>query len=111
MKRLLRTMLLVTLICPTSLVFAHSDHGTISQQTVKQIAAKSVQQMTFKDMGYQVGKLDAIWKSAQTSDVEILGFSGEFYQLRVTNRETRQRVYLKVAVTGQVLDATENPGN
>ncbi|MBV1931231.1 MAG: hypothetical protein KUG71_05895 [Porticoccaceae bacterium] len=59
MKKILRTMLLLTLITPANMGLAHSDHSTIDAQSAIQIANKSVQQMTFKDLGYQAGKLDA----------------------------------------------------
>lgn len=111
MKLSLRTLLLITLITPVSLVMAHSDHGAINDDTAVQIAHKAVQQMTFKDFGYPVGKLDSSWKSVQGSDVEVIDSNDKFYFLRVTNRETKKSIYFKIAVTGQVLEASESPDN
>ena len=109
MKQLLRTLLLVILITPASLVMAHSDHGMINDETAVQIAHKAVQQMTFKDFGYPVGKLDSSWKSVQAGDVEVIDSNDKFYFLRVTNRETKKNIYFKIAVTGQVLEVSEGP--
>ena len=110
MKLFLRTLLLLTLITPAGLVMAHSDHGAINEQTAIQIAGKAVQQMTFKDMGYQAGKLDASWKAVQTSDIEVVEVTDGFYLLRVIHSETKKSLSLKIAFSGQVLEATFLPG-
>lgn len=111
MKFFKRTILLLSLITPTSVVLAHGDHGVISEQSAKQIANKTVQQMTFKDFGYQPGKLDASWKSVQTSDIKVVDIGDGFYLLRVTQGETKQSLSMKIALTGQVLEVTENTGD
>ncbi|MEZ5528646.1 MAG: DUF6488 family protein [Porticoccaceae bacterium] len=111
MKLFLRTLLLLSLFTPAGLALAHGDHGTISETWAKQVAAKTVQQMTFKDMGHQAGKLDASWKSVQPSDIKVVTVGKEFYVLHVTNSETKQSLSIKIAFTGQVLEATENTRN
>lgn len=105
MKLLLRTLLLITLITPAGLVMAHSDHGAINDDTAVQIAHKTVQQMTFKDFGYSVGKLDASWKSVKPDDIEVIEVGDGFYILRITQSEMEQSLSMKIAFTGQVIEA------
>lgn len=110
MKWLLRTLLLITLITPAGLVMAHSDHGMINDETAVQIAHKTVQQMTFKDFGYPVGKLDDSWQSVKPNDIEVLEVGDGFYVLRITQSETMQSLSMKIAFTGQVMEADILPG-
>lgn len=105
MKLFLRTLLLITLITSTGLVMAHSDHGAINDDTAVQIAHKTVQQMTFKDFGYPVGKLEDRWKSVKPDDIEVVEVGDGFYVLRITQGETKQSLLMKIALTGQVMEA------
>ncbi len=107
MKQLLRTLLLVIMITPAGLVMAHSNHGTINAETAVQIAHKAVQQMTFKDFGYPVGKLDASWKSVKPDDIEVVEVGDGFYVLRITQSGTKQSLSMKIAFTGQVLEVSK----
>lgn len=109
MKVFLRTLLLLTLITPAGLVMAHSDHAAINEQTVIQVASKAVQQMTFKDMGYEVGKLDSSWKAVQVSDIEVVDMKDGFYLLRLIHSETKKSLSLKIAFSGQELAVTFLP--
>lgn len=110
MKLSLRTLLLITLITSSGLVMAHSDHGMISDDTALQIAHKAVQQMTFKDFGYPVGKLDASWKSVKPDDIEVVEVGDGFYVLRITQSEMEQSLSMTIAFTGQVMEADFLPG-
>ena len=110
MKQLLRTLLLVILSTPAGLVLAHSDHDMINDDTAVQIAHKTVQQMTFKDFGYPVGKLDASWKSVKPDDIEVVEVGDGFYVLRITQGGTKGSLSIKIAFTGQVMEADFLPG-
>lgn len=107
MKQLLRTLLLVIMITPAGLVMAHSDHGKINAERAVQIAYKAVQQMTFKDFGYPVGKLNASWKSVKPDDIEVVEVGDGFYVLRITQIGTKQSLSMKMAFTGQVLEVSK----
>tara|TARA_R110000850_G_scaffold145408_5_gene267508 strand:- start:2312 stop:2650 length:339 start_codon:yes stop_codon:yes gene_type:complete len=107
MKQFLRKLLLVTLIAPASLVLAHSNHGKINNETAVQIAHKTVQQMTFKDAGYSVGKLNESWKSVKPDNIKVVEVGDGFYVLRITQNETKQSLSMKIASTGQVLEVAE----
>jgi hypothetical protein len=52
-------------------VYAHDDHGVISGQKALSIAAKSINKMTFKDVGFAVVKLDDTWMSPDKSQFAI----------------------------------------
>lgn len=110
MKQLLRTLLFVILITPAGWVMAHSDHGMINDETAVQIAHKAVQQMTFKDFGYPVGKLDDSWKSIKPDDIEVVEVGDGFYLLRITQSEKRQSLSMKIAFTGKVMEVDFLPG-
>lgn len=110
MKQLLRSLLLLTLMTPAGLAMAHSDHGAISDDAAVQIVHKAVQQMTFKDFGYPVGKLDDSWKSVKPDDIEVVEVGDGFYVLRITQSETKQSLSMKIAFTGQVMEADFLPG-
>ena len=80
----------------------------IDTQSAIQIASKSIQQMTFKDLGDQAAKLDASWKSVRIEDIEVVDFKDGFFMLRAVNKAINKSVYLKITVTGKVLEAMEN---
>ncbi|MDP4639652.1 MAG: DUF6488 family protein [Pseudomonadales bacterium] len=111
MNQLLRTLLLVILITPAGLAMAHSDHGTISADAAVQIAYKTVQQMTFKDSGYPLGKLDNSWKSVNPDDIEVVEVGDGYYVLRISQSESKQFLLMKIAATGQVVEAEILPAN
>ena len=105
MKQLLRTLFLVILTTPAGLVMAHSDHGAISDAAAVQIAHKTIQQMTFKDFGYSVGKLDNSWKSVKPDDIKVLEVGDGFYVLHITQSETKRSISMKISFTGRVVEA------
>lgn len=107
MKLFLRTIFLLALITPAGVAIAHSDHGAISEQSAIQIASKTVKQMTFKDMGYQAGQLDAGWKSVSSEDIEVVDIRDGFYVVSATNKEAKKSVYFKIGANGQVLQARD----
>lgn len=110
MKQLLRTLLLVILTTPAGLTMAHTGHGVINEETALQIAYKTVQQMTFKDFGFPVGKLEDSWKSVKPEDIQIVEVGDAFYVLRITQTETKQSLSMKIAFTGLVMAVDFLPG-
>ena len=110
MNLLARTILLFSLIISTGLVSAHSDHGVINEKTAIEIAQKAVQQMTFKDFGYQAGKLDASWKSVKPENIEVVEVGESFYVLRVTQGDSKESLSLNIGFTGQVLEVVKSSG-
>ena len=105
MKLILRTILLLTLTTPASVLMAHDDHGSISEDAAVQIANKTVKQMTFKNMGFQAGQLDSGWKSVSIENIDVVDSRDGFYVVRVTNKSAQETVYLKIGMKGNVIEA------
>lgn len=101
-KYLTATALCCVLISGGTL--AHSDHGVISGQMAISIAAKSVKQMTFKDFGFEVGKLDDSWQDLSLEKFSVVSVEEEFYVVSAANSDAAKQVFFKIANNGQVLD-------
>lgn len=86
----------------TSNVQAHGDHGVISGQKAVSIAATHIQKMTFKDAGFEVGKLDESWKNIDKSQLSIASVEDNFYVVSASNSTTERKLYFQVIKNGQV---------
>jgi hypothetical protein len=102
MKVIIRTLLLVACIVQSA-AFAHQGHNEISSETALNIANKSVQQLTFKDLGYEVGKLDASWKSATDANFNVIEVLEKTFVVSATNSSTKEVIYFEIAKNGKVL--------
>lgn len=91
-------------------ISAHSDHGAINGQTAINIAAKSAKQMTFKDFGFEVGKLDESWKHLAISQFSIISVEEGYYVVRAGEAGSEKQVFFKIDKSGQVLNATNENG-
>ena len=99
----MQKLLSVLAVCSTifcSNVAAHSDHGVIN------IVSKSLPQMTFKEFGFEVGKLGASWKLLTSSDMSVVSVEDSFYIVSANNTETESTIYFQIANNGQVMDVT-----
>lgn len=105
MKLVLRTILLLTLTTPVSVVMAHNDHGAINEDAAIQIANRTVKKMTFKDMGFQAGQLDSGWKSVSIENIDVVDSRDGFYVVSVSHQNTQEMVYFKIGLRGRVLEA------
>ena len=105
MNVLLRSILIFMTMIPCY-SFAHSDHGVIDSETALEITDKSINQMMFKDMGFEVGKLDSTWKGLQRSNFSVVETNSEYFLISVKNPTTNQVIYFKISTNGQVLDVT-----
>lgn len=83
---------------------AHGEHGVISDQQAISIAATSVKQMTFKEFGFEVGKLDASWKNLSPEQFSVTSFEESFYVVSASNTNATHQIFFKIASNGQVLD-------
>lgn len=103
MRRFLNTIMLLSALgsCYTN---AHSDHGTIGSDVALEIAGKSVQQLVFKDQGFEVGKLDSSWKSVGDSDLSVLDSKDDYFVISVENDSSKEVIYFQISNNGQVLD-------
>lgn len=102
MKVITRALFLVTCIWQSA-AFAHQGHNEITSETALNIASKSVQQLTFKDFGYQVGKLDASWKSATDSNFNVVEVLEKTFVVSATNSSNNEIIYFEIAKNGKVI--------
>ncbi|UUO25033.1 hypothetical protein FGD67_18820 [Colwellia sp. M166] len=98
------TALFITLMFSTSLVFAHGDHEKISPKAAIQVAAKATQQLTFKDLGFKVGKLSESWKNLTTDDLKLQSADGNRYIISANNKSDNQTIYFLMTISGEVLN-------
>ena len=102
MKILIYTILLITLI-KQGAVYAHQGHNEISSKDAIYIASKSVKQLTFKDLGYDVGKLESSWKSLNDSNFNVLKVLETTFIISATNSSNGQVIYFEIAKNGKVM--------
>ncbi|WJG09216.1 DUF6488 family protein [Aliiglaciecola sp. LCG003] len=70
MKKLLSVLAFCSvMICSNAI--AHSDHGIISGQAAVNIVNKSIPKMTFKEFGFEVGKLTILLSGNRTQSRSI----------------------------------------
>ena len=81
---------------------AHADHGIISSQQAVAIAVKSVQQMTFKDFGFEVGKLGDSWKEVAAEQFSVVSIEEGYYVVSAKNAD--KTLFFKISNGGRVLD-------
>ncbi|MBT79992.1 MAG: hypothetical protein CL587_06325 [Alteromonadaceae bacterium] len=106
MKKLIAG-LAASLMIMSGNVAAHADHGKISGQVAVEVAAKAAKQMTFKDFGFDVGKLDESWKDVSSTSFAVASMERDYYVVRATHPESGEKVYFKIAGNGMVIDAKE----
>lgn len=99
--------LVVSLMFMSSHVAAHADHGKISGQVAVEVAAKAAKQMTFKDFGFDIGKLDESWKDTAKTNFAVSSMERDYYIVRGIHAESEQKVYFKIAENGMVIDVSE----
>lgn len=93
----------MALILNTGVAFAHGDHGKISVKEALQVAAKTTKQLTFKDFGFKVGKLDESWKTLTAEDFKLLGVEANRYVISAVNKTENKKIYFLMTMTGEVL--------
>ena len=101
-------VLLILASLYTGIAAAHSNHGTVTEQGAMATAARTVQKMTLKDLGYGVGKLDESWKKIAPEQLAVVEQDDHFYIVAVKNAGTDETVYLKVMLNGDVAAASKS---
>ena len=102
MKFIIGTLLFIALI-GQSVAFAHVGHDVISTETALAIANKSVKQLTFKDLGFAVGKLDASWKSLTDGNFSVTDVLDAKFIISATNASNSEVIYFEISKNGKVL--------
>lgn len=86
-----------------SLVDAHGGHKSINGQEAIMITSKTIQQMTFKDLGFEAGKLGSQWKNLTSDDIDVLNIIEGHYIVKASLSDT-ENVYFQISPNGQVVD-------
>jgi len=102
MKAIIRTILCIVFIGP-GIAFAHQGHAVINSETALIVANKSVKQLTFKDLGFAVGKLDSSWKSLTDSNFSVIEVLDKTFIISATNSTDNKVIYIEIAKNGKVL--------
>ncbi len=102
MKKL-SLLLFIALMFNVSSVLAHSGHGKISAKQAIQLAVKLTQKLTFKDLGYKVGKLSDSWKSSTTQDYQLYAVHMNRYIISASNSTDDTSIYFLMTMSGEVL--------
>lgn len=102
MKNLI-VMLFVGLMLNTGTALAHGDHGKISAKQAIQVANKVTQKLTFKDLGFNVGKLDESWKALSTEDFKLFAAQANRYIVSAFNKAENKTIYFLMTMNGEVL--------
>lgn len=89
-------------------VQAHGDHYEITEQDALTIAHKSIQKLSFKDLGFSVGKLPGSWAKVKTSDIKLLGNKGQYYLVSASQDQPKAIIYLKISSEGRVMEVSES---
>jgi hypothetical protein len=101
--RNLITVLFIALILNTGVAFAHGSHGKITTKKALEVAAKATQQLTFKDLGFKVGKLDDSWKALTAENFKLYAAEANRYVVSVNNGSGSKTIYFLMTVSGEVL--------
>jgi len=102
MKKLI-VILFIASLFNTGSAFAHSDHGNISPKAAIQIAMKATQQLTFKDFGFTVGKLNENWKGLTVDDYKLYAAEANRYIISASNKASEETIYFLTSMSGEVL--------
>jgi hypothetical protein len=105
MRIIIHKILLIALVVfiKQSMVFAHQGHAVISSQTAVTVANKTVKQLTFKDLGFELGKLDVSWKSLTVENFRVLKVLDKTFIISATNAINEEVIYFEIAKNGKVL--------
>lgn len=109
--KILLTTLTSLVIFVSSPVMSHAGHSHISEEQAINSAVKSAKQMTFKDYGFSVGKLDSSWKTTSKQNVTASAQQNGYFLISVNNVTLDTTLYFKVAKTGEVIDVSKNTFN
>jgi methionine-rich copper-binding protein CopC len=106
MKAVLMAIALMTGVIQHT-VYAHSTHA-VDEPTAISIVQSAIPQLITKDFGFEVGQLDASWKSITEKDVTMVETDGDFYIMSATNPESKAAIFFLIGINGQVMEVTNN---
>ena len=88
----------------------HSRNSHMNEKKVISITIKTINKMTFKDLGYEAGKLPSSWEIINKADVNIVNVHEGSYVVIATNLQVKQTLYFRIDDDGDVVAVSENKG-
>lgn len=105
MKRYTATgFILLSLV--TTGVQAHGQHGLDHQQryvkapVAKDLAIRTLQKMTLRDLGFSAGKLNTRWRSVKDIDIVLRQEEDTFYVFSAQHKNSTKTLMITVLKTG-----------
>ena len=83
-------------------------------ETALNIANKVVKQLTFRDLGFEVGKLDASWKLLSDSNLRVVQTLDKTFIISATNTikatdtPSKNVIYFEITKNGKVLGVKDS---
>lgn len=87
---------------------SHGSHGVVNESGAIEVATRTVQKMTVRDMGYTAGKLSPEWRKIDESQVTLVESGEGYYLVQVTNATDGETVQVKVLSNGTISDVVNN---
>lgn len=106
MKHILKASLLILVLMFSQTTLSHGDHQSINGQDATMIASKTIKQMTFKNLGFDVGQLPKEWKNISYDNISIINLVEGHYIVKASLSDN-DHIYLQISPSGQVVNATE----
>lgn len=91
-------------------VQAHPEHDNyqINGRAASSIAMRTVQQLTIKELGFEVKRLEEAWKNVSIEHMTVEAYKVDHYVVKATEPESAKTVFLKILKTGQVVQVSES---
>lgn len=104
MKKMMTALLLTILSFNSQWLAAHGEgHGAVNASQAQAIALSITKKLSFKDLGFSVGKLDASWRKVSSENTSVLPSDSDKHIIQVNNPENDKRIIVSVTPTGGVL--------
>ncbi|MBE8168285.1 MAG: hypothetical protein HAW66_07960 [Shewanella sp.] len=85
----------------------HSEQPVLSTNGAVSVAVKAAKKMSFKDMGFAIGKLDKSWGELSSDKFELVESSKRGYVIAAINETTKERLIFTVSQAGELLDVAK----
>ncbi|RDX36663.1 hypothetical protein DZA50_03730 [Kangiella sp. HD9-110m-PIT-SAG07] len=103
MKHVIQVAFIVMTLVVSGLSHAHGGHKSITGQEAVMITNKTIKQMTFKNLGFEAGKLPSEWKSVTNDNIDVLNIIEGYYIVQASINDTNT-LYFQIAPNGEVVN-------
>lgn len=110
MKTLLSILTFSILFVTSTDSIAHGNHGNINinSSQAKSIAIKISKRLSFKDIGYSVGKLDKSWRQQGAEQATTLASENGNQRVLLENKTNGEAIIVTISSSGEVLTVKKN---